>query len=195
MQLRAQQTKHFCKTTWQNVDKLQRDFWGSWDCGDLPPQLKWALIVKIKTQKMNCLIQAFPLAGLGDSDLCEGLTGTPWSPSVSLIWWCSLCRKYLDPTVMVVVKNSCKTQTKQQIRQIGFGRNNRPLNPTYLFSSLKEPRKHNSSLDISIQINYRHFRAAIALLFICSQPDIHIKGCNSSFFELKFLELQNANTE
>jgi len=43
------------------------------------------MMVKIKTEKMNCLIQAFPLAGLGDTDLCEGLTGTPLSPSASLI--------------------------------------------------------------------------------------------------------------
>jgi len=41
-----------------------------------------------------------------------------------------------------------------------------PLNLMYLFSSLKETYKQDHRLDISIQISYRHFRAAIALLFM-----------------------------
>lgn len=31
----------------------------------------------MKTKKVNCLIQAFPLVGLGNNDLWEGHTGTP----------------------------------------------------------------------------------------------------------------------
>lgn len=37
-------------------------------------------------------------------------------------------KKYLYPMIIIVVKNSCDTQARQQMRQIGFGRNNqRPL--------------------------------------------------------------------